>query len=51
MKIMFYWKNISETQKKKKKKKNKKKKKKKEACSIHAFLMDAGSFSHSIAKK
>ena len=44
MKIMFYWKNISETQKKKKKKK-------KEACSIHAFLMDAGSFRHSIAKK
>ena len=43
MKIMFYWKNISETQKKKKKKK--------EACSKHAFLMDAGSFRHSIAKK
>ena len=42
MKIMFYWKNIWETQKKRKKKK---------ACSIHAFLMDAGSFRDSIAKK
>ena len=29
----------------------KKKKKKKKACSIHAFLMDAGSFRDSIAKK